>query len=68
MANCKVCGKEIHPKRVALGYKTTCVNHSTAERFSAVISGNGKNDYEVHIIKDPDVARHLVELSNVYGK
>jgi len=30
---CKVCNAEIHPKRVALGYSTTCVNHSTAERF-----------------------------------
>ena len=68
MANCKVCGTEIHEKRVALGYKTTCVNHSQAERFSAVICADGKSDYEVHIIRDPETAKHIVELSNVYGR
>jgi len=29
MANCKVCQEEIHPLRVKMGYKTTCVKHST---------------------------------------
>ena len=48
---CKVCSTEIHPKRVALGYSTTCVNHSTAERFTGHLVVDGKTDYSIQIIK-----------------
>jgi hypothetical protein len=63
---CKVCGTEIHPKRVALGFSTTCVNHSTASKYTGVVAAGSKNDFEVHIIKDPETAKKIVELSNIY--
>jgi len=42
MANCKVCQEEIHPLRVKMGYKTTCVKHSTAERYTGFVVTDGK--------------------------
>jgi len=63
---CKVCQKEIHPKRVALGYGTTCVDHSSAERYTGIVAAGSKNDFEVQIIKDPEIGRKLVQLSNIY--
>jgi hypothetical protein len=63
---CKVCQKEIHPKRVALGYGTTCVDHSSAERYTGIVAAGSKNDFEVQIIKDPEIGRQLVQLSNIY--
>ena len=63
---CKVCQKEIHPKRVALGYGTTCVDHSSAEIYTGIIAAGSKNDFEVQIIKDPEIGRQLVQLSNIY--
>lgn len=63
---CKVCGTEIHPRRVALGYSTTCVNHSTASKYTGVVSAGSKNDFEVHVIKDPEIAKELVKMSNIY--
>jgi hypothetical protein len=61
-----VCQKEIHPKRVALGYGTTCVDHSSAERYTGIVAAGSKNDFEVQIIKDPEIGRQLVQLSNIY--
>ena len=66
MATCKVCKQEIPALRVKMGYNTTCVNHSTAERYSGIISATGKTDYALNIIKDPELARQLKELSPVY--
>ena len=63
---CKVCQKEIHPKRVALGYGTTCVDHSSAERYTGIVAAGSKNDFEVQIIKDPEIGRQVVQLSNIY--
>lgn len=63
---CKVCGTEIHPRRVALGYSTTCVNHSTASKYTGVVAAGSKNDFEVHVIKDPEIAKELVKMSNIY--
>lgn len=63
---CKVCGIEIHPKRVALGYSTSCVKHSTAERYTGIVAAGSKNDFEVHVIKDSKVAKELVKMSNIY--
>jgi len=60
---CKVCSSETHPKRVALGYSTTCVNHSTAERFTGHLVVDGKTDYSIQIIKDPEVGRKLKQLA-----
>jgi hypothetical protein len=61
-----VCGTEIHPKRVALGYSTSCVKHSTAERYTGIVAAGSKNDFEVHVIKDSKVAKELVKMSNIY--
>jgi hypothetical protein len=63
---CKVCQKEIHPKRVALGYSTTCVDHSTSERYTGIVAAGSKNDFEVHVIKDPEMGKRLVQMSNIY--
>jgi hypothetical protein len=63
---CKVCGTEIHPKRVALGYSISCVKHSTAERYTGIVAAGSKNDFEVHVIKDSKVAKELVKMSNIY--
>ena len=63
---CKVCGTEIHPKRVALGYSTSCVNHSTAERYTGIVAAGSKSDFEVHVIKDSKVAKELIKMSGVY--
>jgi hypothetical protein len=49
-----------------MGYRTTCVDHSTAERYTGIVAAGSKNDFEVHVIKDPEVAKKLVELSNIY--
>lgn len=63
---CKVCGELIHPKRVELGYGSTCVKHSTASRYTGIVAAGSKSDFEVHVIKDPEMAKKLVELSNIY--
>ena len=65
---CRVCKKEIHRLRAKMGYTTTCVEHSTAEKYTGIISSVGNSDdYEMQIIKDPEVARKMVELSsNIY--
>jgi hypothetical protein len=65
---CKVCGEQIHPKRVALGYSTSCVKHSTASRYTGIVAAGSKNDFEVHVLKDPEVAKQLVKMSNIYDK
>lgn len=63
---CKVCGDEIHPKRVELGYSTTCVKHSTASKYTGIVAAGSKSDFEVHVIKNPDVAKEIVKMSNIY--
>jgi hypothetical protein len=63
---CKVCKEQIHPLRVKLGYSTTCVKHSTQERYTGVVAAGSKSDFEVHIIKDPEVAKEIVRMSNIY--
>ena len=60
MAKCKVCKQEIPVLRVKMGYNTTCVNHSTAERYSGIISATGKTDYALNIIKDPVISNRLI--------
>jgi hypothetical protein len=63
---CKICQSEIHERRVKMGYDETCVLHSSAQRYTGVVSSSGKSDYEVSIIRDPEQAKHIVELSNIY--
>jgi len=63
---CRVCQELIPEARVKLGYLTTCVKHSTASRYTGIIAAGSKSDFEVHVIKDPELGRKLVELSNIY--
>ena len=44
---CKVCDTEIHPKRVKLGYKDTCVNHSETKKFMGLVVTEGKESEEI---------------------
>lgn len=59
---CKVCDKLIPEKRVALGYTTTCVEHSDTYRYTGVVSASGKTDYQVSIIRDEETAKHMEQL------
>jgi hypothetical protein len=65
---CKVCNAPIHPKRVELGYKDTCVEHSQASKYSGFTATSAKDTREVQIIKDPEVARRLHELDQTKGR
>lgn len=65
---CKTCGTEIHPKRVALGYKDTCVNHSTTERYAGRVTETDTETYEIQIIRNPQTAKELDRLENAYGR
>lgn len=65
---CKVCQELIPEGRVKLGYSTTCVKHSSASRYTGIIAAGSKNDFEVHVIKDPELGKELVRMSNIYNK
>jgi hypothetical protein len=65
---CKVCNVLIHPKRVELGYKDTCVEHSQAAKYSAFMTSDAKDTRGVQIIKDPETARRLRELDQTKGR
>ena len=67
MKYCKVCNELIHPKRVELGYKDTCVNHSGASRYVGFVAGAGELDYEVSIVRDPETAKHMQKLMTTRG-
>ncbi len=67
MRYCKVCNEPIHPKRVELGYKDTCVNHSSASKYTGFVSGVGKVDYEVNIVRDPETAKQMERLMQNRG-
>ena len=65
---CKVCNQAIHPKRVKMGYKTTCVTHSSAQKYSGNIVADSKATTWVEVVKDPETAQHITELSRTRGK
>ena len=60
---CKICNKSIDPRRVKLGFGETCVQHSGMERYTSFISTSAKTDYETIIVRDPEVGKHLKQLS-----
>jgi len=64
---CKVCDKEIPEKRAALGYTTTCVEHSETFKYVGFVAASGKTDYEVSIVKDPETAVHMQKLIESRG-
>jgi hypothetical protein len=67
MKYCKVCNKEIPAKRVELGYKDTCVEHSNAFKYVGVVAASGKCDYEISIIRDKETAEHMQKLMETRG-
>lgn len=67
MKYCKVCQKEIPAKRVALGYKDTCVEHSNTFKYVGFVAGANKVDYEISIVRDEETARHMQKLTETRG-
>ena len=67
MRYCKVCQKEIPAKRVELGYKDTCVEHSNVFKYVGFIAGANKVDYEISIVRDPETAEHMQKLTEMRG-
>jgi hypothetical protein len=67
MKYCKVCSKEIPERRVKLGYKDTCVEHSNAFRYVGLVAASGKCDYEISIIRDKETADHMQRLAETRG-
>ena len=65
---CKVCASPIPQKRVELGYRSTCVNHSSTERYSGLVVADAKATTWTQIVKDPETARYLSSLTSTRGK
>lgn len=65
---CKICNAPIHEKRVAMGYKTTCVQHSSAQKYSGNVVADSKATTWIEVIKDPETAMHIRQLSATRGK
>ena len=62
---CKVCKEEIRPKRVALGYTTTRVKHSTAERYVGFVTETDTETYEISVVRSKETAKELDRLSKM---
>ena len=67
MKYCKVCSKEIPAKRVELGYRDTCVEHSSTFKYVGFVSGTNKVDYEISIVRDLETAVHMQKLTESRG-
>jgi hypothetical protein len=67
MKYCKVCQKEIPAKRVALGYKDTCVEHSSTFKYVGFVAGANKVDYQISIVRDEETAKHMQKLTETRG-
>lgn len=67
MKYCKVCNNEIPQKRVELGYRDTCVEHSNVFKYVAFVAAEGKTDYALSIIKDEQTAEHMEQLLMTRG-
>jgi hypothetical protein len=62
---CRVCSAVIHPKRVAMGYNNTCVEHSETQKFTGLIVTEGKESEEIstiQVIRDPKLAEEIARL------
>ena len=64
---CKVCETLIPEKRVELGYKDTCVEHSSTFKYVGFVAGANKVDYEISIVKDKETAQHMQRLLETRG-
>lgn len=68
MYKCKVCEKEIHPKRVELGYKDTCVEHSDSKKYYGFNISTSKDTREVQVVKDEETIKELMNLQKTKGR
>lgn len=68
MKYCKICSSPIPQKRVDLGYKTTCVQHSSTERYTGLNVADAKSTTWMQVIKDPETARYIHSLDTTRGK
>lgn len=64
---CKVCQAAIPERRVKLGYRDTCVEHSSTFKYTGFISASGKSDYEISIVRDRETAEHMQKLVEMRG-
>lgn len=64
---CKVCDKQIPQKRVELGYRDYCVEHSTAFKYVGFVASSGKVDYEISVVRDRETAEHMQRLMESRG-
>ena len=62
-----MCSKVIPERRVELGFKDTCVEHSNAFKYVGFVAGAGKVDYEISIVRDRETAVHMQHLSEMRG-
>lgn len=65
---CKVCDVEIHPKRVDMGYKTTCPEHSSAAKYVGFVVAESDSDYTIDVVRDPEVAKDMERLLTYRGQ
>lgn len=65
---CKVCEVEIHPKRVSLGYKNTCPEHSSTSKYVGFVVAESEDVYEVNIVRDPETAKDMERLMLYRGQ
>ena len=67
MKYCKVCQEAIPEKRVQLGYRDTCVEHSNTFKYVGFVAGVNKVDYQISIIRDAETAEHMQKLHEMRG-
>lgn len=71
--NCTVCGVEIPAGRVkALPATTTCVNHSTADRYIGNVASMGDPEagdvfQELDIVRTPEAQKQLQQYKSLMG-
>ena len=68
MNYCKICSSVIPQKRVELGYRTTCVEHSSAQRYTGLNVADAKATNWIQVVKDPETAKYISSLSRTRGK
>lgn len=68
MNYCKICGKEIHPKRVQLGYKRYCTEHSDVYKYTGLVVAENDADYRIDIIRDEETAKDIERLMKYKGQ